>query len=236
MARKMKQEFMTAAILVLAFLTSMAAGTTAKAGVITTRGLHLSYAPYILFPSNQTYSSNDLMLNVSFYALIGGNINFSMTYSLDGNSHEALNLVEHYYSMFQQPGSRSYLDGSVALPKLSEGSHNVTVYLVVDYVYWDSSGEHPLTFYDIQTVHFTIGDEPSTPPPTAPSSPLSSPTTTLWPSLLVQRSSPSSATSSSSPYPTATIPEFPMGIAPLAAILVIISAFACVLKRFKAED
>jgi|WetSurMetagenome_2_1015567.scaffolds.fasta_scaffold470430_1 hypothetical protein len=62
--------------LMLLILSVIMMGT--KADIVTTNGLHLSYAPYIVFPYSETYRSVST-LNVSFHAAVFGNTNFSMT-------------------------------------------------------------------------------------------------------------------------------------------------------------
>jgi hypothetical protein len=69
----------------LALLISLVVGVqTVKANIIGDNGMRYASGPYIAFPSNVTYSSKFLTLNVSFSVTIGGNINYSMSYSLDG--------------------------------------------------------------------------------------------------------------------------------------------------------
>ena len=52
-----------------------------KADLIGTDGITAAYKPYIVFPSRTSYDSKSLTLNVSFHAVIGGKIKYSMTYS-----------------------------------------------------------------------------------------------------------------------------------------------------------
>lgn len=123
-----------------------------KADIISSDGFTVAYKPYIVFPSNYiTYNSESLTLNVSFHAMIGGNIKYSMTYSLDGKETELLPLVEYYFGSWiidKENWERNHIDGSVTLPELSEGSHKITVYLECD---WE-----PYHYYDNQTVYFRV--------------------------------------------------------------------------------
>jgi hypothetical protein len=127
------------------------------------RGLIVAYKPYIIFPSNYaTYSSNSLMLNVSFKAWAYANMDYSMTYSLDGQANESLPVVKHWLGNWViYHGDNDYVDGSVMLPTLSEGSHKITVYLTLDWEIGDSDGWELYSYYDNETVYFTIGQEPT---------------------------------------------------------------------------
>jgi hypothetical protein len=144
--------------LILALLTSMVAGVqTVKADIIGNNGMHYASGPYIVFPFNVTYSSKFLTLNVSFSARIGGNINYSMSYTLDGIHNDTVPLVIHYFGLgFLY--NRDYITGFVILPELSEGSHNLTVYLECNTHTWDMNSPNPdyYTYSDNQTVYFTI--------------------------------------------------------------------------------
>jgi len=142
--------------LILALLVSLVAGIhVVKADIIGNNGMRYASEPYIIFPSNVTYIPKFLTLNVSFSATIGGNINYSMSYSLDEICNETVPLVIHYFGLgFLY--DRDYITGFVILPKLSEGSHSITVYLKCDTHTWDGEGIHYFTYLDSQTVYFTI--------------------------------------------------------------------------------
>ena len=120
-------------------------------------GVPYATRPYIVFPSNLTYKSEVSSLNVSFHAEIWGNYNYSMTYSLDGQEKTALPLTQHYFGMFNQ--AESYIDGSVTLPTLSNGVHNVRVFLTLTKETWDKMGSRIHTYLDAQTVYFTTQTE-----------------------------------------------------------------------------
>ena len=120
--------------------------------------MHAATAPYVRFPSNQTYNTGLLTLYVNFRGWIFGNVGFSMSYSLDGKENETVPLEDHYFGFFQQRGhpDRNYWDGSVALPTLSNGSHCLTVYLECTWETGDSAGSHFNKSFDSETVHFAV--------------------------------------------------------------------------------
>jgi len=127
-----------------------------NADLVSSDGYTIAYQPYIVFPSNYiTYDSNLLTLNVSFHGMIFAETKYYMTYSLDGKAPEVLPLVMYYYgSWIINPDNweRNHIDGSVLLPELSEGAHEITVYLTCH-------GE-----YDNQTVYFIVKLIDKTPP------------------------------------------------------------------------
>jgi hypothetical protein len=94
-----------------------------------------------------------------------------MTYSLDGQEKTALPLTQHYFGMFNQ--AESYIDSSVTLPALSNGSHNVRVFLTLTQETLDKTGSHFHTYLDVQTVYFktevTVLPIPSLTPASSPS-------------------------------------------------------------------
>jgi hypothetical protein len=133
-------------------------------------GVPYATRPYIVFPSNLTYSSEVSSLNVSFHADIWDNFNYSMTYCLDGQEKASLPLTQHYFGMFNQ--AESYIDGSATLPALFNGSHNLRVFLTLTQETWDKTGSHFHTYLDVQTVYFTtevtvLPTPSSTPAPNA---------------------------------------------------------------------
>ena len=136
------------------------------------------------------------------------NDNFSMTYSLDGDSNKSMDLELHYFSMFFQPQNKSYIDGSVILPELTETSHNITVYLTCNYWFWTIQGANYGTYFDSQTVFFTIMGT------TSPS---------LTPTLSPTPTESTTTSSTSSP----SVPEFPSWIIlPTLLIMMTMVAFA----------
>lgn len=78
----------------------------------------------ITSPSNKTYSSNTLTLSVAGQVIIGSNVYLTMNYSLDGQESLPLPVVVQ-----TRDGSLvGSIVGSVTLPNLSDGSHNITVF------------------------------------------------------------------------------------------------------------
>jgi len=110
----------------------------------------------IVSPSNSTYKSNLLTLNVNVTTLGGSNIKTSMNYSLDGTSNQTIPLTIEY------PAGNSFTMalhiGLLDLPTLNEGSHNITVYVACEYPNNNRFVNEPDTitaFYN-STVYFTI--------------------------------------------------------------------------------
>ena len=135
-------------------------------------GVPFAIRPYIVFPSNLTYTSGVLTLNVSFHAEIWDNFNYSMTYSLDGQEKVPLHVEQHYAGIFNQ--DESYVDGSATLPTYSEGSHSIKVYLTCVDVIIGKAGKYTHTYLDQQTVYFSTTGAVPTPTPSPTPSPASS--------------------------------------------------------------
>jgi hypothetical protein len=124
----------------------------------------------IVSPSNSTYNSSLLTLNANVTTLGGSNIHTSMSYSLDGICNQTMRLTIEY------PAGNSFMMalhiGLVDLPPLSEGSHNITVYVKCDY---PNNGRFPnepdtITAFYNSTVYFTINTNPEQQIPEFPSS------------------------------------------------------------------
>ncbi len=117
----------------------------------------------ILSPSNATYNSSLLTLNVSITTLGGSDIRLLMKYSIDGEYRDIIPVITQY------PCGSIIIalhNGLVHLPVLNEGSHKITVY--AEYTYPNNNkfitpfpGE--ITQFYAETVYFTIndGDVPS---------------------------------------------------------------------------
>ncbi len=104
----------------------------------------------ILYPTNSTYNSGSpLGLSVRSGGLGANNIYYSMTYSVDGKDNFSIPLITQTHNMSFQ----ITVTGSGIIPKLPEGSHNVTVY---EEIQWDTTPPH--TFLDNATAYFTIDD------------------------------------------------------------------------------
>jgi hypothetical protein len=88
---------------------------------------HLFRSTFVIAsPTNRTYNSDILTLNVTGLAMRAGNIELFMNYSLDGQNCVPIPVV------FQARGPddqyMGVITGLVALPKLSDGSHSITVF------------------------------------------------------------------------------------------------------------
>lgn len=151
-----------------------------EADVVDQIGGLIAKAPYIISPTNTTYTPGALALNVSFQAAMYGNLNYTVTYSVDDAGNETMPLVAHYFGFQQQ--EKNYLDGSIVLPQLNSGSHKVSVY-VECYMFsnWnESSYFSSKSFYDNQAVYFTIlGNTPPSSSPSPTQQPTTEPTQTL---------------------------------------------------------
>jgi hypothetical protein len=114
----------------------------------------------IVSPSNSTYNSSLLTLKANVTTLGGSNIKTSMSYSLDGTYNQTVPVTIEY------PAGNSFTMalhvGLLDLPPLSEGSHNITVYVKCDYPNNGRFVNEPDTitaFYN-STVYFTINPNP----------------------------------------------------------------------------
>ena len=76
-------------------------------------------------PSNSTYNTNPVTLNVTGQVIYGSNVELLMNYSLDGQ--ESLPLPVVVQALTGNPFAVA-ITGSVTLPKLSDGSHSITVF------------------------------------------------------------------------------------------------------------
>lgn len=78
----------------------------------------------ITFPSNQTYDSNIVSLEVEGHVIVARNVNLSLVYSVDGNEVVPLSIV------FEHKDHLSFVrafSGFAVLSPLSQGFHNITV-------------------------------------------------------------------------------------------------------------
>jgi hypothetical protein len=126
-----------------------------KEDFVDSSGVFTAKAPYIQSPANTTYSYNSLTLNVTFYADLYEDYGYSMNYSLDRKANQTIQLNYFLFGIDQQ--SKSYIAATVPILNLSEGTHNLTVYL-------QDEVTTAKTYYDSQTVVFTITANPSNPP------------------------------------------------------------------------
>jgi hypothetical protein len=116
----------------------------------------LSSGVYIISPSNMTYSPSTLILNVSIVGLLGGNINISLYYSLDGKDNVTIPIVIHTHKMSFQAS----ITGFVTLPELSEGSHIVKVYEEYDIYNFSANSVFYPKYVSLgyDEVYFTVDD------------------------------------------------------------------------------
>ena len=143
----MKRQIIAITVLFM-FVLSMA--DFAKADIVDTNGEVLAKAPYIQSPTNTTYNYNSLTLKVNFYANWFKAWDYSINYSLDGKTNQALSL-----EFYGQSGQTYVSVVSVPIFNLSEGTHHLTVYLQL--------ATTTKTYYDSQTVVFTIANNNPTP-------------------------------------------------------------------------
>jgi hypothetical protein len=119
-------------------------------------------------PSNTTYSSGLLMLDVSFKLMFNiEKTNITMFYCLDGKENVSFPVSAEFFpvetTVTCENGTTvtgvssifSYyiLRGSVALPELSEGFHRILVYGRYEHV-----GGSNFSVFDNASVHFTVND------------------------------------------------------------------------------
>ena len=136
--------------------------TVVEADVVDQTGGLIAEAPYITSPTNSTYDSGVLLLNVSFHAVIYGNLDYTVTYNVDDSNNETMPLTAHYFGFNQQ--EKNYLDGSVTIPQLQNGSHKVSVYVEAESTTNPNNQTVKKTFRDSQTVFFTLNNTTSSSP------------------------------------------------------------------------
>jgi hypothetical protein len=95
-------------------------------------------------PTNGTYNNNTLSLEVTFATYKTGypggpdsDATRLFTYTLDGKDPENITITNA--SVAINPGGDVFFEGSMSLPELTEGLHNLTVYVV--FVYDNPSSE-----------------------------------------------------------------------------------------------
>ena len=183
-------------VLTLLFFLSCLIGlvSTAKADIIRDNGIPVCHQPYIVTPINSIYHVNSLILNVSFHAGVWANVHFTMVYSLDGQENKSLSLVAHDYNFFEN--DLDYFDGSAILSDMTDGLHNLTVYLGCDWEILNQTTSWHEYYSDRETVYFTIDNSALTTPP---------PTSTLLPTV----------TFSPSPSPSSTSTQHPTNNGPI---------------------
>ena len=121
-----------------------------------TSSISFSSGLTVYSPLNQTYTSNDVQLNVTFNWIVATQV--FVNYSLDGNLIGQLPLSFGNITGFQQ----TYLAyGLVDLPKLSNGSHVLTFNVEAQV----TNGAYPPSYWDNE-VYFSINNSELTTSPT----------------------------------------------------------------------
>jgi hypothetical protein len=160
----------------------------------------------IISPTNTTYNSNILNLNVTG-RIIAVNTRLTMNYSLDGQNPIPFPIQTYIPNPdFQYIGA---INGSIILPQLTNGPHNLTAYADLE-----AAGTHLAQ----ATVWFTINAQPTdtstpspiptntstpTPSPSISNTPTQSPTITENPTIaptMIPSSSPMGPYSPTDPY------------------------------------
>ena len=124
----------------------------AKGDIVDNYGFRRASGPYIAFPANTTYNSGFLTLNISFSTQLFSKDHFSATYSLDGKLNVTVPLAS-YPSLIW---NKNHVEGFVKLPELSDGSHRISVYVECVVETLDSDGAHYNSYWDSETVCFTV--------------------------------------------------------------------------------
>jgi hypothetical protein len=125
----------------------------------------------ITSPSNITYSSNLLTLNITVKSLFGpSQYRFEMVYSIDGENNVTIPLTTTFMPIkvlitYENGTTATAISvfspyvttGWVALSELPEGPHELTVY--ANYERTSTNHNYPALILDNNTVYFTIDDE-----------------------------------------------------------------------------
>jgi hypothetical protein len=161
----MKRTAIATAFVMVVFLLASALTPPIKADIFDDNGNRLASGPYILFPVSTTYSSRMMTLNISFSTKLFFNVPLSATYSLDGKPNVTASL-ESSPSMIW---NKNRVEGSVTLPELSDGAHKISVYVKAN---WGNGS----SYWDSETVYFTV--ESTSPSSSSTAFPSSSPSST----------------------------------------------------------
>lgn len=146
----------------------------------------------ITSPTNSTYTADSLTLSFYINSLFDNTIyQYELSYSVDGKENISISSSELSFSLPNGdtgPFTNVKCSGSISLPQLDEGGHQLNVYAT--YVRISTNrGNYPSLIYSNSTVNFTILQTPTFPNK-------SSTTTTSMPIL-----------DSSTPSSTPTVPE-----------------------------
>jgi hypothetical protein len=123
-----------------------------------------SYNLKIISPSNTTYNSNSLLLNVTIHRQFKpSEYDSRIMYSLNGEANVTVPSTETFFDMTTPESiwtalmSYTQISGTETLQNLSEGYHSLTVFGVYERA-GGISTKYPLIMQDTQTVYFTIND------------------------------------------------------------------------------
>jgi hypothetical protein len=150
----MRKPISLLAVFVFGLLTSLLVGVqTVKAQYTPDgQGFPLVSAISIISPSNSTYSSGLLTLNVTVKSFLNPNTsNVTLVYCIDGKTNTTIDTQSTPVPM----GIQSYylITGWATLPEMPEGSHSITVYGKYEF-----PGSYHNIGLDNRTVYFTVND------------------------------------------------------------------------------
>ena len=156
-------------VFALAVLTILPVGFQRVKARPTTDGKYFPLASPISItsPSNSTYSSGSLMLNITFILMLNvDRTNISMVYSLDGKANVTFPVSSAFVPKF---ATRTYkngttenvtsffsyyvITGNIDLPELPKGSHKISVY-----GRYERGGGSSFDVLDDSVVYFIIDD------------------------------------------------------------------------------
>jgi hypothetical protein len=157
---------------VVVFLLASALAPTIVADIFDESGRLIASGPNIVFPVNTTYSSRIMTLNISLSTKLFSSIPLSATYSLDETPNVTVPLVTNPSMIW----SKNRVEGSLTLPDLSDGSHKISVYAEAK---WGNGS----SYWDSETVYFTVQTTMPSPSSTASPSPSPSPSSSIIPTL-----------------------------------------------------
>ncbi len=116
----------------------------------------------ILSPSNTTYNSNSLLLNVTIHRQFKPTeYNSRIMYSLNGEANVSVPSTSTFFdlttpgSIWSALASYTLISGTTTLQNLSEGHHFLTVFGIYERAEGIST-KYPAIMHDIRTVYFTI--------------------------------------------------------------------------------
>ena len=156
-------------VFVLGFLTALLVGVqTAQAQYTADGQAFILVSPInIISPSNSTYIPQSLTLNLTVKSFLDSSkANMTIVYSIDGKTNTTLitqsipvpievERTDANGAKTKGVSIQSYylITGRAALPEISEGSHNITVYGRYEF-----PGSYHNVGLDNRTVYFTVND------------------------------------------------------------------------------